>query len=184
MKVITVGRNPGNNVVINDLLVSKNHCQIIQDDYGNFSLVDNNSTNGTFVNGQRRQGQVRLNRPDIVRIGNTTLPWNSYFAGSTLGGGGATIAGPQAPVYYPPPADSQQRSNSSGMGVAALCCGIVGLLFAGIILGTLAIIFGSVGLKRREKNRGLSITGLVLGIIDVVLSVIYLAFVGSLSYWG
>ncbi|MDR1552074.1 MAG: FHA domain-containing protein [Prevotellaceae bacterium] len=177
MKVITIGRNSGNNVVINDSLVSKNHCQIIRDDYGNFSLVDNNSTNGTFVNGQRRHGQIRLNSSDIIRIGNTTLPWMSYFSDSTIGGNATIVGVSSGGGYTPPP-------KSSNMGIAALCCGIVGLFFAGIILGLLAIIFGAVGMSRQEKNKGLSITGLILGIIDFVLAVIILVALGTLGYFG
>lgn len=79
MRVVTIGRNPGNNVVINDDLVGRFHCQITQDDYGVVHLIDNNSVNGTFINGQRRQGEIVLNSTDIVRIGNTTLPWQSYI---------------------------------------------------------------------------------------------------------
>ena len=80
MKVVKVGRSSTNDIVIdNDSKVSRTHCQIILDDAGNFRLIDINSTNGTFVNGIRRQGEVFLNTNDIVRIGDTTLPWQSYF---------------------------------------------------------------------------------------------------------
>ena len=95
MKVIKIGRSSRNDVNINDPLVSKVHCQIIQDDYGNFRIIDTNSTNGTFINGTKRHGEVRLNTSDIVRIGNTTLPWQTYFnnVGGTDYDGGRTVAG-------------------------------------------------------------------------------------------
>ena len=79
MKIIKIGRSSSNDVNINDSLVSRSHCQIIQDDNGNFRLIDTNSKNGTFINGTKRHGEVRLNTSDIVRIGNTTLPWQTYF---------------------------------------------------------------------------------------------------------
>ena len=79
MKVITIGRSSKNDVVINDPLVGRNHCQIIQYDDNNFSIIDLNSTNGTFVNGRKIIGEVSLKSADIVRIGNTTLPWKTYF---------------------------------------------------------------------------------------------------------
>jgi hypothetical protein len=80
MKIIRIGRNSSNDVVIgNDLKVSGTHCQIIEDDNGNYSLIDTNSTNGTYVNGVKSHGEVRLNQSDIIRIGNTTLPWQTYF---------------------------------------------------------------------------------------------------------
>jgi len=41
-----------------------------------------------------RHGEVRLNTSDIVRIGNTTLPWQTYFnnVGGTDCDGGRTVA--------------------------------------------------------------------------------------------
>jgi pSer/pThr/pTyr-binding forkhead associated (FHA) protein len=79
MKIITIGRHESNEVVINDSNVSRNHLQIIQDDNNNFTAVDLNSTNGTFVNGQRIYGEVHLLSNSSVRIGNTTLAWQQYF---------------------------------------------------------------------------------------------------------
>lgn len=89
MKVIKIGRCSSNDVNINDSLVSKSHCQIIQDDYGNYRLIDTNSTNGTYINGIKRHGEILLNTSDIIRIGNTTLPWQAYFNNV---GGGRTVA--------------------------------------------------------------------------------------------
>ena len=80
MKVITVGRNSEeNNIVINDSKVSRMHMQLVQNDNGVCSVVDLNSANGTFVNGQKITGEVRLNPHDVIRIGNTTLPWQEYL---------------------------------------------------------------------------------------------------------
>jgi len=79
MKVITIGRTQDNDIIINDIKVSRNHVQIVQGDNGNFSIVDLGSTNGTFVNEQRITGEVRLQVNDSVKIGNTILPWRSYF---------------------------------------------------------------------------------------------------------
>lgn len=79
MEIVKIGRSTRNDIVINDRYVSGSHCQIIRDDRGNFILVDTNSSNGTYVNGVLRYGEVRLNPTDIVKIGNTTLPWQTYF---------------------------------------------------------------------------------------------------------
>jgi pSer/pThr/pTyr-binding forkhead associated (FHA) protein len=81
MKVITVGRQQGNTIVISDQFVGRTHLQLIQDDTGNVQITDLNSQNGTFVNGKKLTGGeiVYLSPTDIVRIGNTTLPWKSYF---------------------------------------------------------------------------------------------------------
>lgn len=79
MKVITIGRGADNDVDINDPHASRHHLQIIQHDDGHFSLSDFGSTNGTYVNGQKISGEIALNDMDIVRIGNTTVPWRIYF---------------------------------------------------------------------------------------------------------
>ena len=79
MKVITVGRSSQNNIAIKDPNASRMHLQITQHDDGHYTLSDLDSLNGTFVNGQRISGSVTLNKTDVVRIGNTTLPWQSYF---------------------------------------------------------------------------------------------------------
>ena len=84
MKVVTIGRSTQNDVVINDPYVSKSHLQIIQKDDGCFYVADFGSKNGTYINGRKVQGEVRLSSSDIVRIGNTTLPWKSYFPTADL----------------------------------------------------------------------------------------------------
>ncbi len=96
MKIVTIGRSTSNEICIQDPLVTRvAHCQITQDDNGNFRLIDTNSTNGTYVNGIRIQGEVRLNRSDIIRIGNTTLPWQSYFVSGDYG---VSAAGGNSPI--------------------------------------------------------------------------------------
>lgn len=91
MKIIKIGRSSHNDIIIDDMQVSKTHCQIIEDN-GFFRLIDTNSTNGTYVNGIRRQGEIVLNRGDIIRIGNSTLPWEAYFENTngTYGAPGRT----------------------------------------------------------------------------------------------
>jgi len=77
--VITIGRTRDNDIVIDGDNVSRNHLQIIQDGNGNCSVVDLGSTYGTFVNGQRITSEVRLQSNDVIQIGNTALPWQSYL---------------------------------------------------------------------------------------------------------
>lgn len=77
MKVITIGRSRENNIVVDDTAISRIHSQLVFND-GICSIVDLNSTNGTYVNGKKIKGEVRLQPNDIVRIGNTTLPWQEY----------------------------------------------------------------------------------------------------------
>lgn len=66
----------------------------------------------------------------------------------------------------------------NGLAIAGLVCGIVGLVVFNIVLGPLAIIFGSIGLSRARHGaprKGMSIAALVLGIVDVVILVALIA---------
>lgn len=97
MRVIRIGRSSQNDFPINDPYVGRFHCQIMQHDNGQYTLSDLGSSNGTYVNGIRVSGQTVLNPNDVVRIGNTTLPWRMYFEGGSGGGW-------QNPSYQPNPA--------------------------------------------------------------------------------
>lgn len=82
MRVITIGRSEENDVVIRDPHASRHHLQIIQHDDGHYTLADFGSTNGTYINGQKISGEVYLNMNDVVRIGNSTILWRTYFEDS------------------------------------------------------------------------------------------------------
>ncbi len=69
--VFTVGRSPGNQLVIADPLVSSRHAVIKVDEQGCW-LEDVGSRNGVFVNGQRVQRHF-LRPGDVVTIGPTHL---------------------------------------------------------------------------------------------------------------
>lgn len=79
MEVKTIGRASNNDIVINDAYASRYHCQLIHHDNGLYELVDMSSY-GTFVNGKKIKGKAKLNHGDIVKIGNTCVPWMRYFS--------------------------------------------------------------------------------------------------------
>lgn len=91
MKVITIGRSSQNEVVLLDDKVSRHHCQIILHDDGHYSIADLGSTNGTFVNGRRIQGETVLNPGDVVSICGDTIPWQNYFGSATVPGPTKTV---------------------------------------------------------------------------------------------
>lgn len=65
---ISIGRAPGNQIVIPDPFVSGWHAQIEQKG-GELYLVDLDSTNGTFVNGKKVKGKIKLKPKDSVAVG-------------------------------------------------------------------------------------------------------------------
>jgi len=67
-----IGRTEDNQLIVNDGLVSGHHAQIMPQG-SCYELVDLNSTNGTFLNGQRLTPYVAhpLNNGDTLRFGGT-----------------------------------------------------------------------------------------------------------------
>ncbi|HDN79893.1 MAG TPA: FHA domain-containing protein [Chloroflexi bacterium] len=64
-----IGRDPRLcDIAFPDILVSRQHAKIITDGE-KFYLYDLESTNGTFVNGQRVLGAIELHNGDRIRIG-------------------------------------------------------------------------------------------------------------------
>ena len=65
---ISIGRDLGNDIVINDPEVSRHHTRVfLQGD--NYAVEDRGSTNGTSVNGQRLLGPYNLRPGELVTLG-------------------------------------------------------------------------------------------------------------------
>jgi hypothetical protein len=107
----------------------------------------------------------------------------------------------QAPTQQPPPYQQQPPIYTSappvyyapvgprfdGMSVAALVCGIVGLVlvfcWVGIVLGVLGVVFGVLGMNRvgasggTLQGRGLAIAGGICGAVTIAIFILLLIFV-------
>jgi len=70
---ITLGRSPTNNIFVRDKNVSRVHSQIVVTNEG-CTLTDLQSTNGTFVNGEKVT-ECQLKPGDEVRVGTTLLKY-------------------------------------------------------------------------------------------------------------
>lgn len=104
---------------------------------------------------------------------------------------------PMGPQYTQTPYGAQQQYNQQNFGqpvkavvydavpgetqgtsVAALVCGILGLLFfwvpgLNLILCLAGLICGIISIARGHGGRGMAITGLILSIIDCILTLIF-----------
>jgi pSer/pThr/pTyr-binding forkhead associated (FHA) protein/V8-like Glu-specific endopeptidase len=79
MILITIGRNVGNKIVINNPLISDYHAEIRVGDDGTIFISDKNSTNGTTLKGRKipKESEVSINRGDkITFAGVVDLDWN------------------------------------------------------------------------------------------------------------
>ena len=71
-QVMRIGRHPGNDIVVSDLGVSKQHAELRRTPDGRYSIIDLGSHRGTYVNGTR-VSQQELSEGDIIAIGHATF---------------------------------------------------------------------------------------------------------------
>jgi pSer/pThr/pTyr-binding forkhead associated (FHA) protein len=64
----TAGRHPRTDIFLDDVTVSRHHARFTRVD-DQFSVSDENSLNGTYVNGALIEGPTALRRGDEVQIG-------------------------------------------------------------------------------------------------------------------
>ena len=69
--VIGIGRASDNDVIVDDPMVSRHHCQL-KLQHGAYGFTDLGSRNGSTVNGQP-VSQVALGPGDLIRIGDTEI---------------------------------------------------------------------------------------------------------------
>ncbi len=100
-------------------------------------------------------------------------------------------------TIYTTPAPVPQKQGANGMSVAALVCGLLGIIgsfipivkYFTLVLAVLGIIFGVIGKKKAAEegnsSTGLATAGLVLGVIGTAFSAVgvicALACVGAAS---
>lgn len=64
----SIGRSPDNDIVINNLALSRRHAEVRAEGLG-FKLFDLGSQNGVFLNGERIRGGVELSDEDTITLG-------------------------------------------------------------------------------------------------------------------
>jgi len=69
--VLRIGRDSSNEIQVHDTEVSRRHAEIRQSD-GDFAVSDLESSNGTFVNGQR-VSRHQLSSGDQIQVGGTLM---------------------------------------------------------------------------------------------------------------
>lgn len=71
-RALSIGRDPSNDLVLSDSMVSRRHA-ILEPSNDDYILRDNNSSNGTLVNGDRVDKEQTLRDGDLVAIGAARL---------------------------------------------------------------------------------------------------------------
>lgn len=76
---ISLGRSGDNDIPIQDPFSSGNHALIYPKD-SHYMIRDNNSKNGTFLNGKRVQKETELNKGDEILIGSTRIVFDKELS--------------------------------------------------------------------------------------------------------
>ena len=86
-------------------------------------------------------------------------------------------------AYTPPPSAAAGGKRTSGMSIAALILGILGII-SFWPLSILAIIFGAIGISQINKDpslkgKGMAMAGLVMGIVAIAVWILV-----AVVWWG
>jgi FHA domain len=103
---VTIGRDASADIVVAQTSVSRRHAQVIAS--GNGYVVNDLSTNGIFVNGERVNASQPLSRADVIRVGTEEFRFYADVAAIApkAGPAAAPTAAPLSPLAKPvaPPA--------------------------------------------------------------------------------
>jgi pSer/pThr/pTyr-binding forkhead associated (FHA) protein len=70
-----IGRGQGCDIHVEEKYISRNHATLCNE--GDCVVIaDNNSANGTYVNGEKVVGKVKLNPHDKIRLGKTIFEFS------------------------------------------------------------------------------------------------------------
>lgn len=98
---LTIGRDIGNDIVIQDAEISRKHARLVMGPAG-YTLEDLGSTNGSFVNGQRLAGPHALRPGETIMFGeHVELSYEG-----TAPDLNATMVGGPVPASFAPPVES------------------------------------------------------------------------------
>ena len=100
MKTCTIGREGNNTINLYEPTVSRNHGVFEFHSDGSVFYEDLNSSNGSFVNGNRIFGKIQLKSTDILKLGKTLVPWQEYRSLNPTQGN-SDVANNQTVVDYP-----------------------------------------------------------------------------------
>ena len=72
---VSAGRNPDNTIPLEFNGISRYHFKIVSSDGNTHKVQDAGSRNGTFVNNKKIEGEVQLNKGDMIKLGSIALKY-------------------------------------------------------------------------------------------------------------
>ncbi|MEZ5423833.1 MAG: DUF5715 family protein [Pyrinomonadaceae bacterium] len=136
---MTIGRTPESSVVIGDSGLSRRNTTFFIDG-DDILVVDEGSTNGTFLNGEKLDARPRVvHDGDTIRLGSsTTIRIDNGEKREAAPSVAAPVQTPQSPVETPPPAPTYVAPEA-----AAPAFNTNRLLIIGAVAFTVLIIAGA-----------------------------------------
>ena len=167
MKTVSIGRRSTNEVVIRDPLVSRDQHCLITEENGHYYIFDANSKNGTYVNGSRIPSAVKthLHGTDVVRIGNTVLPWQSYFKN---GGTGGHVNPPASTPSPEPSPEKPKEATTTALQAIALALSLVGMGCIGYV--AVKVMKWGVWAFLNTNNTAIGYMGAGFSLVALILS--------------
>ncbi len=92
-----IGRDENNTIRLTERNVSRRHASLKKDSDSTWQIVDHDSYNGCYVNGQRVAGHAKLSHADVVQLGDYRI-----FVASDAADADATGPNNPQPVPVPP----------------------------------------------------------------------------------
>lgn len=94
--VVIIGRGSKSDIVIRDDEISREHCRLIRV-MADYEVQDLNSSNGTFVDGQRLEGNRLLHNGNIIELGDSiTMEYEQSASASEILAGDIQVSRPPA----------------------------------------------------------------------------------------
>ncbi|MBI5277066.1 MAG: FHA domain-containing protein [Burkholderiales bacterium] len=87
----TLGRNPDNDIVLDNKVVSARHCVFDLKGVADVFLEDLHSTNGTYVNDHMVKSRTQLHDGDVIAIGNFRIRYLQASEDPQPSGFGSTM---------------------------------------------------------------------------------------------
>ena len=113
----TIGRDQGNDVVLNDPTVSSWHAALVIDDTGRPRIEDLQSKNGTFVNKARISGSTPLKPGDRLEFGRCRWDWEAFLSGGGASGAGRSASRAPSASQAVPAASGSKKAMLMGAGI-------------------------------------------------------------------
>ncbi len=111
---ITIGRNPGNGVRVNNPSISRQHARVIYEN-GQCTLLDLDSSNGSYINGNRIRSQVLVDG-DRIRVGEFPVDYHAQADEATYEVDRDVIDELQREMQVPANGDIRRQTAIGGFG--------------------------------------------------------------------